>query len=388
MAGRSSGTSRQLARPRRRVLMALGYYDWQVHRGILRYAREVGWILDTSMAHYGVIPVHWQGDGVMTALMPERADLTRFIRRKTVPVVALSSDVPDVKVTRIVSDDRSIGRLAAEHLLQRGFTDLGFYKCTDADAAQDREAGFRDAVQQAGRNYHFLDWHAASRRKRNLNPFDWIKRQVAGLPLPIGMMAQSDLRASYLINACEALGLAVPEQVAVIGVDNDTATCELAPVPISSVDYARETLAYEGAKLLDRLMNGEPPPATPILVAPRGIVVRRSSEVYRVSDPAVARALAFIREHYREPIGVPQVVHASLTSRCGLYRAFWKHVKRSVGAEIDRHRVEHAMRLLAQPDEKLYRIARECGFSDSDHFTRVFRRMTGLTPSVYRRSHP
>ena len=122
--------------------------------------------------------------------------------------------------------------------------------------------------------------------------------------------------------------------------------------------------------------------------APRGVVVRRSSDIFAVTHKAVARALRFIREHYREPIGVDDVIAASQTSRCGLYRAFQKHVGRSVGQEIDRQRVEHAKTLLRQSREKLYRIAHSSGLSGAEHFTRVFRRVTGITPSAYRQSTP
>jgi LacI family transcriptional regulator len=373
------------AQPPRRVLMALGYYDPQLHRGITRYAREAGWVLDTSMAHYGVLPDHWRGDGVITILLSERDDITRFISRQKVPVVALYADAPHVQIPRVVLDDVQIGRLAAEHLLERGFTDLGFYRFTDLRAVQDREAGFRHAVQQAGRNFHLLDWHGTAQRDRRLNWFDWLQRELAKLPLPIALMAQSDHRATYLLSACEAAGLAVPEQVALIGVDNDEQACEFASVPLSSVDCNRETMAYEGARLLDRLLNRGRPPKRPITIPPRSVVVRHSSDIYAVADLATARALQFIREHFREPIGVEDVIRASRTSRCGLYRAFHKHVGRAVGEEIDRQRVEHAKKLLRETHQKLHAIARLSGFSGAEHFTRTFRRVTGEPPSAYRR---
>jgi LacI family transcriptional regulator len=369
----------------RRVLMALGYYDLQLHRGITRYAREAGWALDTSMAHYGVIPEHWRGDGVITILLSERDDITRFIRRQKVPVVALYADAPRVRIPRVVLDDVRIGQLAAEHLLERGFTDLGFYRFSGYQAVREREAGFRHAVQQAGRNFHLLDWHGAAQKRRRQSWFDWLQRELSRLPLPIAIMAQSDHRATYLLSACEAAGLAVPEQVALIGVDNNDQACEFASVPLSSVDCDRESMAYEGAQLLDRLIRGVRPPRRPITIAPRGVVVRHSSDIYAVADPATARALQFIREHLREPIGVEDVIRASRTSRCGLYRAFHQHVGRSVGEEIDRQRVEHAKKLVRETRHKLHVIARLSGFSGAEHLTRTFRRVTGAPPSAYRR---
>ncbi|MFO7905626.1 MAG: DNA-binding transcriptional regulator [Pirellulaceae bacterium] len=367
--------------PRRRVLMALGYYDPQLQRGITRYARDAGWVLDASMAHYGVIPTHWRGDGIITILIPGRKDISRYVRRREVPAVALYGDARRINVPRVLLDDARIGQLAAEHLLERGFSDLGFCKFSGLRAVLEREKGFRDTVCQAGKTYHLLDWDEDSKHK---NWFDWFKRQLLSLPFPIGMMAQSDHRAAYLISACEALGVAVPEEVAVIGVDNDVQTCELALVPISSVDSNRETMAYEGAALLDRLMDGERRPRDPIVVPAKGVVVRHSSDFFAVPHPPLARALHFIRDHFSEPLGVDDVIRASQTSRCGLYRAFEKHLGHTVGEEIDRQRVGHAKKLLRESNDKLHRIASISGFSGPEHFTRVFRRVMGEPPSSYR----
>ena len=225
--------------------MALGYYDHQLHRGVVRYAREAGWILDTSMAHYGVIPDHWQGDGILTLLLPSRADIIQYVKRQKVPIVSLTNDVPELPIPRVQLDNVRIAQLAAEHLLDRGFQNLAFYKFSNISDVQGREQGFREVVQRAGRHYFLLDWHQAAqgRPSRKHGWLEWLKRRLQELPLPVGIMAQSDNRASYLISACEAVGLAVPEQVAIVGVDNDEHACEFASVPISSVDSDRETLA-------------------------------------------------------------------------------------------------------------------------------------------------
>jgi LacI family transcriptional regulator len=369
---------------RRRVLMALGYYDHQLHRGIVRYARQAGWILDTSMAHYGVIPEHWQGDGILTLLLESRPDVVRYVRRQRVPVVAVSADVPDPRIPRVLLDNRRIGQLGAEHLLERGFTNLAFYRFSAIADVCTREAGFRQAVEAAGHRCWLLDWHATARRRPRRHWFQWLQEQLLKLPLPLGIMAQSDNRAAHLVSACEAVGLAIPEQVAVVGVDNDEYACEFAPVPISSVDSGRETLAYEAAALLDRLMDGPTPPGEPPTIAPKGVVVRRSSDTLAIGHKAVARALSFIWEHFAEPIGVDDVVTASHMSRCGIYRAFEKHVGRSIGDELARKRVEHAKRLLAESNEKLHRVACAAGFSGGEHLSRAFLRLVGQSPSAYR----
>ena len=372
-------------RPSRpQVLMALGYYDPQLHHGIVRFAREAGWVLDASMAHYGIVPHHWQGDGILTILVPGRSDITQYVVSRRARAVALYGDLPEIKIPRVVLDDVQIGRMAAEHLLERGFVDLAFYKFTDLAAVRNREAGFRETARRARRRYHLLDWDRASREEHETNWFEWLKSRLAELPLPAAIMAQSDHRASFLMSACEAVGLAIPEDVAVIGVDNQEYACELAKVPLSSVDCDREHMAYEGARLLDALMRGQRPPKRPVVIPPKQTVVRQSSDIFAVRDRTVAKALSFIRDHYREPIGVEDVVAASRTNRCQLYRAFERHLHRSIGSEIDRQRVEHAKQMLVETKEKLYRVARLCGFSGPEHFSRVFLRVTGVAPSHYR----
>ena len=370
---------------RPRVLMALGYYDHQLHHGVVRYAREAGWSLDTSMAHYGILPEHWQGDGVLTLLLPHRDDVLQFVAHQEVPVVGLSLDVEEISVPRVCLDNERIGQMAAKHLLERGFENLAFYKFSNICDVRGREEGFRGGATEAGANYFALDWYSASQRESQENWFEWLKAKLRELPLPVGIMAQSDNRAALLIDACEAAGLTIPDEIAVLGVDNNEYACEFASVPISSVDSGRETLAYEGASLLGRLMSGENAPKSTMRIEPRSVVVRKSSDILAVPHKAVARALSFIWEHFRERIGVDDVVAQSYMSRCGLYRAFEKHVGRSIGEELARKRVEYAKSLLADSDDKLHRIARLSGFTGGEHFSRAFTRIVGETPSDYRR---
>ena len=376
------------AAPRRRVLLALGYYDQHLHRGTARYARQAGWILETHMAHYGVLPMYWQGDGILTLLMPHRADLTDYIRDSTVPVVDLTHDV-DLELPRVMLDNEKIGQMAASHLMDRGFENLAFLKFTAAMDVREREAGFANAVRSAGRTLHRLDWHAfsSSRAGREANWMDWLARELPKLPKPIGVMAQSDSKAVVFLNACLAAGMRIPEQVAVVGVDNDELACEFAPVPLSSVDSNREELAYAGAALLDRMMEGTAPPVQPQRISPNCVVARESSNILAIGHVQVAAALRFIWQHYHEPITVKHVVAACPMSRCGLYSAFEKHVGRPLAEEIARKRVEHARRLLAESDEKIHTIATMSGFSSGEHLSRAFTRLTGQTPSEYRKAH-
>jgi LacI family transcriptional regulator len=376
------------AAPRRRVLLALGYYDQQLHRGTARYARKAGWILDTHMAHHGVLPSHWQGDGILTLLFPQRTDLTEYVCASRAAVVDLTHDV-NLALPRVLLDNEKIGQLAAGHLIERGFENLAFLKFSDASDIRERASGFAGAVRKARRKPLLLDWHAFSQTAlgRDADWMEWLVGELHALPKPIGILAQSDSKGVALLNACEAAGLRVPEQVAVVGVDNDELACEFAPVPLSSVDSQRDELAYAGAALLDRLMAGLPAPAVAQRIAPNCVIVRESSDILAVNHVQVAAALRFIWQHYRDPITVKHVVDACPMSRCGLYGAFEKHVGRTLAEEIARKRVEHARKLLAGTGEKMSSVALLSGFSSGEHLSRAFTRLTGQTPSQYRRAH-
>lgn len=365
--------------------MLLAYYEHRMHLGLARYARQAHWIVNSEMAHYGTIPKSWRGDGILTVALPERRDLLDFLRKAKVPIVALTDDVEGIATARVVLDNVRIGQIAAEHLMQRGFKNLAFLKYSDYTDIRGREKGFAATVTQSGLRYECLDWHAASRRNSRLELHSWLREELAKLPQPLGVMAQSDHRAYNLIDTCQLTGLAVPEQVAVVGVDNDEYTCEFAPVPITSVDSSRQELAYRGAELLDRLMKGEEPPSEPFYVSPGGLVLRQSSDILAVENPDVAKALNFIWKHYGQPIGVDDVVAATAMSRCGLYRSFEKYVGRTIRQELERKRIEQGQRLLLTSNDKISQIARACGFRSGEQFCRVFTLIKGTTPSVFRR---
>ncbi len=380
----SARTRQNYELTRKRVLLALAYYEHRMHRGVAAYARRGNWILDSTMAHYGTPPRFWGGEGILTLMLPDRNDLIRYLRNQDVPMVALTKDVPAIPAARVVLDNYQLGRIAAEHLLERGFKHLAFYKYTHYQDVQQREAGFAAAVQAAGREAIVLNWFAVAKKRPRSNPFLWLQRKLHCLPRPLGIVAQSDHRAYFLLCVCEKSGIRVPEELAVVGVDNDEYTCEFAPVPLTSVDSNREKLAFEGAALLDKLMAGESPPTEPVLIPPAGLVVRRSSDILALDNPQVAKAVDFIWQHFHRPIGVGDVVAATTMSRCRLYRAFEEHLGRTIRAEIERKRLELGRRMLAASTNKVAAIARQCGYSSGEQFCRAFARQTGLTPRQYR----
>jgi LacI family transcriptional regulator len=200
-------------------------------------------------------------------------------------------------------------------------------------------------------------------------------------------MAQFDAEANIVIQACIYAGLNVPEQVAVVGVDNDPIYSELGPIPLTSVVSNRELLGYRGAELLDRLMRGRKPPAKPERIPPGGIVVRSSSDIFTINDEGVARALRFIKQHANEPISIDAVVRASGVSRRTLYTKFETKLGRTIQAEILRQRINLAKNLLSTTNEKLESIAYDSGFGSASSLSKAFKIYDGMQPSVYREKY-
>lgn len=299
----------------------------------------------------------------------------------------MNVEMPELAIPRVVPDDHAIGRLAAEHLLGRGFRHLAFFQAYDAEVERGRLAGFQEAARRGGAAFHHLDFSNVPRPAGHTDAFLALTRALKKLPLPVGIMGQYDSTANQVVLACEQARLAVPEQVAVVGVDNDPISSELGLVPLTSVDSDRFGVGRSAAALLDRLMDGEPPPAEAIRIAPKGIVVRKSTDVIAVEDPQLARALQFIWRRFADPIGADDVAAAAAVSRRKLYYLFEHDLHHSVKTEIERARVNHARHLLRDTDAKLHAVAAASGFSSAVHLGRVFERTEGCSPATYRAAH-
>lgn len=380
---------------RRNILLALGYYTHDRHTGIVRYAREAGWTLDCRLLAFRASEArHMQYlratryDGIIAYLSTTSQRMTRLIQSFDVPVVDLGMDRPEIDVPRVLPDNVAIGKVGAEYLLGRGFTQLVFYThYYDTWATRHRMAGFRDTVVQAGANFQPLIWDEQPRPRRQQSRLTWLAAKLKEYPLPLAVMAINDHVAMELLQACELARLRVPEQVVVLGVDNDELVVDLTAIPISSVDSNRERIGYEAAALLDRLIDGHRPEKNPVLIPPKGVVTRKSTDILAVADTDVAIAIHYIWEHFREQISVDDVARQTTLSRRHLQDRFLVHVGRTLFEEITLQRLNYAKRLLEQTDEKAYTIARLAGFGSAERMSKVFRRMAGMGPRTYRERH-
>ena len=352
--------------------------------GIARYARQHGWQL-TILDRIARQPKGWNGDGVLVTLRdnPEIVAFVKSLRRRKIPVVDLTFNHPELRLPRVSGDHAAMGRLAREHFNERNFRHFAWFSTNWLNIHKLRYEGFagKDPVPR---------WvFSEEASKDRLDDFAWFNRWLGGklksIPRPLALLAYDDADAARALGACLAAGLSVPEDVAILGIGGDRLICENQSVPISSIEHDQGRTGYEGAELLDRLMDGVEPPRKPVLIPPRGITVRASSDFVAATSPVVRHALEYIRSHIGDSFGLTQIAAATGVSRATVARLFDQELGRPAGAEILRQRLELAKRLLAKDELSIAEIAYRTGFCNPAYFTNTFRAAIGLTPKAWRR---
>jgi LacI family transcriptional regulator len=290
----------------------------------------------------------------------------------------------------IYTDCFSIARLGAEYFLKLGFRHFafcGYYNVPPFAWSEDRAKVFGEVVAQAGFKAHIYE-PPKSRVQRaweneQLIMADWLK----SLPKPIGLMTCADDRSENVIEACKIAGINVPEELAILGTDNDEVICDLSYPPLSSIALNVERAGYEAAELLDKGMKGQKMGGKMLLVRPLYVVTRQSTDVMAIEDKEVAEAVRYIRQNAKNIIQVNDIANAVAVSRRSLERKFRRIFGCSVHKEIRRVRVEQMGRFLVGTNHSILRIARTFGFPGVDHISRYFRKEKGMSPQAYRKQY-
>jgi len=388
-----------------------------VLRGIMHYAQtRPRWtfVLDDAagLTHHTLQTMH--PEGLIAYVGTQK--LANRLQRQQRPVVNVSSLLPRAPFPRVMADHRRIGRMAFDHLRDCGLSHFGFLGHAGHLYSTEREAGFCEGLAEhaaaAGRHiaaprssplpstakrgrprtsrtsYHrylipsstsFL--RQARRLAVNAGLIDWLR----SLPRPVGVFASHDIWGVPVVEACRRGRLRVPDEVAVIGVDNDDLLCQLARPSLSSVVVADEQIGYEAAALLDRLMRGAKYPRLPTLVAPTGVVTRQSSDMLAGGDPDLSAAVRFIRERAHLPLRVEDVLRQVGVSRRSLELRFRTVLRRGIAEELRRVHLERAKQLLATTSLPVGEVAERAGFASVYYMSRIFRSQTNQTPTAYRR---
>jgi LacI family transcriptional regulator len=377
-------------RPKIALLVEMsGIYGRQILDGVARYVRSHRpWSVFLEQRELRaptppwLLHTHW--DGILCRSTNRR--LAQMLLRRRIPTVDLNDIYDNLGLPRIWSDHRAIGRLGAQHLLERGLRHFAFCGFTRETWSDLRRDGFTETVRAAGctcaqykspwRGSHAPEWTADQEK---------IGRWLLGLPKPLGLLACNDVRGQQVLNACRTVDLAVPEEVAVVGVDNEKVLCELCHPPLSSVVPNPERIGYEAAELLDRLMARDAVPVAERLIEPVDVVMRQSTDVLGIDDREVAAAVRYIRENACGGIAVCDVVDRLCVSRSFLERRFRKYVGRSPQEEIRLVQIKRVKQLLTETDLALEAIAKLAGYVHPEYMSVVFKRMTGQTPGEFRR---
>lgn len=323
----------------------------------------------------------WQGDGVICRSTTPA--LAKSLRSRGIPVVDLNDKFGDLGLPRIASDMEAIGRLAAQTLIGQGYQTLAYCGFEDEVWCEARLRGVRSIATPVA--VFRTPWN-------DLREHEWqAERDLVGawlqtLPRPVGIVACNDVRGHHVLEACRARDIAVPEEVAVIGVDNAETFCALCDPPLTSVVPDAERIGYEAAALLQRMMRGQRAPEKTLLVPPRGVFARQSTDSVAIQDPVVAKAARYIRENTHHPIGIEDLLARSGVSRSTLERRFRSALGRSPYDEIVRARLKRVKSLLRETDWTLNRIAEDTGFDHPEYLMVQFKRETGLTPTQWRTS--
>ena len=329
----------------------------------------------------------WHGDGIIAAVKDPATDI---VAHSGIPVVDVVGALRHEHVPLVHTNDRSVGRVGAEHLMERGFRNFGFCEYTGEFWSAGRREGFEAALKSKGLKCMVCELpmpgpgtggpESWEQQQRALA--DWLQR----MPKPAGIMTTNDLMGQQVLEACQRLDLHVPEEIAVVGADNDEPICRIASPPLSSVIINDHQRGYEAAALLDRMMAGEPAPKEPIYVEPSGVSTRASTDVMAIDDTAIVEALRFLREHCCERINVDDVVATVPLSRSVLERRFRRIVGRSINSEIVRLRINKAIELLTETSLELKVVAQKAGFGSQSYMNAVFQQKVGKTPGSYRRT--
>jgi LacI family transcriptional regulator len=395
---KSTKTRRRAAIPRRRQVAVLIDFSRSYGRGLLsgiaKFVREHHeWSVQSEEWRWtDATPAwfkNWKGDGALAWV--ETPELAETIRNLHVPVVDVRGSVKDCGLPLIVTENETVVDQVAEHFMQRGFRHYAFCGFVGANYSDQRSRMLQNRLAQAGFSCMVYAPPETSRdaqvielEKRGLLYQDHLANWLKSLPKPVGIMACNDIRGHQVVNACRRANLAVPEEVAVVGVDNDEIFCELCDPPLTSVALNTVQIGYEATALLERIMDGGKSPESPIRIPPLGIVTRRSSDVLAMSDRQLAAGTRFMREHAFQPINITDVARAAGMSRRVFERRFVAQVGRPPKAEVLRLRLERVKDLLTDTNWTLAQIAERTGFKYSEYLHTVFTQKMGMSPGRFR----
>ncbi len=381
-----------LMTPTRRIALlldrGLSFVRGVIH-GVRAYAADKPhWVLRDGPPRSDLVSGmrDWRPHGIIAGIVLPA--VARKLSRMDVPVVDVACTLADLQVPVVDLDHEAAGRLAAEFFLDRKFSHFGFFGSQSAAYSRTQEAAYRQRLSEASFEVvscytEFLPdlTNAAIWSKSARKAHRWLSQ----LPRPAAIFCSDDGPARYLADVCEQIGLRVPDDIVLLGSGDDDLECKLARPALSSIAVPSQRIGYEAAAMLDQLMSNEAYEAQSLFLPPLYVVTRQSTDIMAVDDEIVLSALQYIRQHVSESLGVAKLAREIATGRRHLERRFRDVLGRSVLEEIQRIRVERAKELLCDTDLPVTAVAARAGFSSIRRLDVLFGRLSGMSPSAYRR---
>jgi len=368
-------------------------YSRRLLKGIIRYSREVGpWKFQRMPLYFrmmygedGVVEFakKWKADAIIAQLRDVNVELLNSLN---IPIIVQNYSERNKAVSNLTGNYYETGVMAARFFLNRGYRNFAYYGYENAIWSRERGLGYKDEIEKNGGKCHILE-------NRNSDSREWvydhehIGKWLQSLKKPIALFACDDYYALQISETCNIDNISIPEEIALLGVDNDELLCNISNPPLSSIVLDVENGGYQAGKLLHKLINKETAKAFNIVVDPLYVECRTSTEKYAVSDKHIRKILTYIGNNYTNQISVDDLVRQIPLSRRVLEKKFKKMTGSSLYQCIQDHRMNHFTRLLLTSDYTLFDAALQSGFDNYKNISRIFRKYKAHSPAEYRKRY-
>ncbi len=370
-------------------------YSKSLMKGINKYSREFGpWVFcrmplfhRETVGMDGILKwaLEWGADGIVGLLYNDK-EINKFVKAG-IAVIAQDFKERFAEIPNITGAYHETGQWGADYFLKKGFTNFAFYGFSDIVWSRERAEGFEERLKSTGHAVHYFEHKKARSTELWYYKPSSLSRWLKSLPKPIGLMACDDNQGQHITEACRHLGIRIPEEVAVLGVDNDETICDLSDPPLSSIALDVEKGGYDTARLLDQMIKKGKAEYHDIVVKPMQIITRHSTDIYATHDDHIATSLKYIHQNIEKNLHVDAVVKQVPLSRRALEKRFLEITGYPIYKYIFNLRIEKFTQKLLDTDMSVFEIALDMGLSDSKNIARQFRQVKGCSPSVYRNKY-
>lgn len=370
-------------------------YGKSLLKGITRYSKENGpWLFCRMPQHYREdlsldnlinFAKEWKADGIIAQLY-NNADIQKLVETK-IPVITEDFKEHFEEFPNISGNYFETGEMGAKYFINKGYKNFAFYGFNNIVWSRERGDGFENYVNNNGGKVNFFNPKKIAKRELWYYKPSALSKWLTSLPKPIAIMACDDERAQNITDACRLAKIRIPDEVSVLGVDNDELTCNLTDPPLSSIGLAVEQGGFDAAKLMHLMIENKDQKTYDIIVKSTSIFTRQSTDICASTDKQIVMALNFIHQNIENNINVIDVLKKVSISRRALEKRFLEVTGSAVYKYICNLRIQKFSDKLLESEKSINEIAIEVGFSDNKNLSRLFKQINGCTPLQYRKNN-